>query len=96
MQAVRGVDLDVHEGELLGIVGESGSGKSVTFARGAWACCPRRATITGSAKFRGQELLGRDAEATCRRFRGAKIAMIFQDPLSALNPVHRSATRSPR
>ena len=83
--AVRGVDLAVHEGETLGVVGESGSGKSVTMLA-AMGLLPKSATITGSVKFRGQELLGLDKNDV-RHYRGSKIAMIFQDPLTALNPV---------
>ncbi|MEY2457731.1 MAG: glutathione transport system ATP-binding protein [Acidimicrobiaceae bacterium] len=87
VQAVRGVDLQVNEGEVLGVVGESGSGKSVTMLA-AMGLLPNTATITGSARFRGQELLGEHAKAA-RHLRGGKLAMIFQDPLTALNPVHR-------
>jgi len=87
VQAVRGVDLAVDEGEVLGVVGESGSGKSVTMLA-AMGQLPNTATITGSARFRGQELLGEHAKEA-RRLRGGKLAMIFQDPLTALNPVHR-------
>jgi oligopeptide/dipeptide ABC transporter ATP-binding protein len=87
VQAVRGVDLDVHEGELVGIVGESGSGKSVTFL-GVMGLLPRSARITGSATVRGKELVGSPAKFQ-RSVRGKQIAMIFQDPLSALNPVHK-------
>ena len=83
--AVRGVDLAVHESEVLGVVGESGSGKSVTMLA-AMGLLPKSATITGSVKFRGQELLGLEP-GDARHYRGSKIAMIFQDPLTALNPV---------
>jgi oligopeptide/dipeptide ABC transporter ATP-binding protein len=85
--AVRGLDLDVTAGQVLGVVGESGSGKSVTMLA-VLGLLPRTATITGSAKFRGEELLGRKPKEL-QHIRGAKIAMIFQDPLTALNPVHR-------
>jgi len=87
VQAVRGVDLVVHEGELVGVVGESGSGKSVTFLA-VMGLLPQSARITGSAKVRGQELIGVDKKIQ-RNVRGQKLAIIFQDPLSALNPVHR-------
>jgi oligopeptide/dipeptide ABC transporter ATP-binding protein len=87
VQAVRGVDVVVHEGELLGIVGESGSGKSVTFLA-AMGLLPKSATVTGSVRIRGQELLAQKRK-DLQRSRGKRIAMIFQDPLSALNPTHR-------
>jgi oligopeptide/dipeptide ABC transporter ATP-binding protein len=87
VQAVRGVNLQVYEHEVLGIVGESGSGKSVTMLA-VMGLLPRTADITGSARFRGRELLG-DGAKGARSLRGGKMAMIFQDPLTALNPVHR-------
>jgi oligopeptide/dipeptide ABC transporter ATP-binding protein len=87
VQAVRGVDVTVNESELLGVVGESGSGKSVTFL-GVMGLLPKTAQVTGSAMIRGQELVGMPAKSV-RAVRGRRIAMIFQDPLSALNPVHR-------
>jgi peptide/nickel transport system ATP-binding protein len=87
VQAVRGVDLDVGRGEMVGVVGESGSGKSVTFL-GLMGLLPRTTIIEGSAKVHGDELVGRNSKEL-RSVRGKKIAMIFQDPLSALNPVHR-------
>ena len=87
VQAVRGVDLDVGAGEMLGIVGETGSGKSVTFL-GMMGLLPKSANIEGSVKVGGQELV-RASTKVLNRVRGQRIAMIFQDPLSALNPVHR-------
>ncbi|HWL43497.1 MAG TPA: ABC transporter ATP-binding protein [Ilumatobacter sp.] len=87
VQAVRGIDLDIHRGEMVGVVGESGSGKSVTFL-GLMGLLPRTAVIEGSAKIDGEELVGRTSKQM-RSVRGKRIAMIFQDPLSALNPVHR-------
>jgi len=87
VQAVRGVDLDLGAGEILGVVGESGSGKSVTFL-GMLGLLPRSARITGSATVNGTEMVGAPTK-TMRDVRGKKVAMIFQDPLSALNPVHR-------
>jgi peptide/nickel transport system ATP-binding protein len=87
VQAVRGVDIDVHPGELLAVVGESGSGKSVTFL-GLMGLLPPTTQISGSAKLEGFELVGAK-RSVARRLRGQKIAMIFQDPLSALNPVLR-------
>ncbi len=87
VSAVRGVDLDVAPGEMVGVVGESGSGKSVTFL-GIMGLLPNSAIISGSATVEGVELVGA-ANSTMRKVRGKKIAMIFQDPLSALNPVYR-------
>jgi peptide/nickel transport system ATP-binding protein len=69
------------------VVGESGSGKSVTFL-GLMGLLPRRTRIAGSAKVKGVEMVGAP-DKVVRRMRGRDIAMIFQDPLSALNPVQR-------
>ncbi len=87
VQAVRGVDVDVFAGELVGIVGESGSGKSVTFLA-AMGLLPKTAIVTGSVKIGADEMLGKGTRVM-RAVRGKRIAMIFQDPLSALNPTHR-------
>ena len=87
VQAVRGIDLDVFPGELVGIVGESGSGKSVTFL-GLMGLLPKSARIEGSAQVGGTELVGA-SKKLINRVRGKRVAMIFQDPLSALNPVHK-------
>jgi oligopeptide/dipeptide ABC transporter ATP-binding protein len=86
-EALRGVDLSVNPGEVLGIVGESGSGKSIAMMA-FLQLLPRGARVTGSAKFRGEELIGM-APARIRRIRGKAIGCIFQDPLSAFNPVLR-------
>src|SRR5262245_10757623 len=85
VKAVSGVSFDVREGETLGIVGESGSGKSVT-SMSILGLLPKSARVTGSIDFRGTELLTLD-EKHLREIRGAKIAMVFQDALAALNPV---------
>ena len=87
LKAVRGIDVDVAPGEILGVVGESGSGKSVSFLA-AMGLLPSSATITGSVKLDGQELIGSKRKAF-QSVRGKSLAMVFQDPLSALNPVHR-------
>ncbi len=85
VHAVRGVSLDVHAGEVLGVVGESGSGKSVTMLA-AMGLLPETAAISGSVRFQGEELLGLPGEELAS-YRGRRIGMIFQDPLTSLNPV---------
>jgi oligopeptide/dipeptide ABC transporter ATP-binding protein len=84
-EAVRGIDIDIRRGEVLGIVGESGSGKSVGMLA-ALGLAAANAVVSGSVRFKGMELLGQPA-SKLRKIRGAEIAMIFQDPLSSLNPV---------
>src|SRR5688572_4087977 len=85
VRAVRGVDFTVDGEEVLGIVGESGSGKSVTMMA-VMGLLPKTATVPGSVRYRGEEILGLP-EVDYRRYRGRKLAMIFQDPLTSLNPV---------
>ncbi|WP_407122428.1 ABC transporter ATP-binding protein [Bradyrhizobium sp. STM 3561] len=80
-----GVDIVLQRGEALGLVGESGSGKSVTWLA-ALGLLPRHAHVTGSVQLEGREILGAPA-AELDHVRGGRIAMIFQDPASALNPV---------
>ena len=87
LSAVRGIDLDVHAGEMLAVVGESGSGKSVSFLA-AMGLLPKTATVTGSVVLDGRQLVGASSKEL-RAVRGQLMSMIFQDPLSALNPVHR-------
>jgi oligopeptide/dipeptide ABC transporter ATP-binding protein len=83
--AVRGVDLRLTAGEVVGVVGESGSGKSIT-ALSIMRLLPPGAVVTsGRITFRGQDLLGL-SHAGLNRLRGDAIGMIFQDPLTALNP----------
>ena len=86
VQAVRGVSYQLRRGESLGIVGESGSGKSVT-SLAVLGLLPRTAQVTGSVRLKGEELLGR-TEKQLASIRGRTIAMIFQDPLTSLNPVY--------
>ncbi len=88
VKAVDGVSFSVAPGETLGVVGESGSGKSVSFLTVMGLVTRKQARISGQALFRGQDLLKLPPEEM-RHIRGAKISMIFQDPLTALNPVHR-------
>jgi oligopeptide/dipeptide ABC transporter ATP-binding protein len=85
VKAVRGVDLAIDAGSVLGVVGESGSGKSVTMMA-VMGLLPRSARVTGSVRFRGEELIGMPRHEM-RRYRGKQIAMIFQDPMTSLNPV---------
>jgi peptide/nickel transport system ATP-binding protein len=83
VSAVRGVSFDVAAGETVGIVGESGSGKSVTTQ--AVLQLVRGALVSGQARFHDVDLLSLPEHAM-RRIRGARIAMVFQDPLSSLHP----------
>src|SRR5690606_41007249 len=86
VQAVRGVSYQLRRGEVLGIVGESGSGKSVT-SMAVMGLLPGTARVAGSVRFDGRELIGAsDAELT--RIRGLRNAMIFQVPMTSLNPVY--------
>ncbi len=86
VDAVRGVNLFVDPGEILAIVGESGSGKTVT-ARSVLGLLPETATESGAVILNGHDVVQMSASAL-RRARGADVAMIFQEPSSALNPVY--------
>jgi peptide/nickel transport system permease protein len=88
IQPVRNVSLAVAAGETLAIVGESGSGKSLTGLAAMGLLPPAARVSGGTALFEGIDLVRAD-EAALRRLRGGAMAMIFQDPMSSLNPVHR-------
>ena len=86
VHAVDGVTFEVRPGQIVGIVGESGSGKSVS-SLAIMGLLPRRGVVTsGQIRYRGRDLLGADAK-TLNDLRGREIAMVFQDPMSSLNPV---------
>ncbi|MBR7834592.1 ABC transporter ATP-binding protein [Actinospica durhamensis] len=87
VHAVRGVSYRLNPGEVLGIVGESGSGKSVT-SMAVMGLLPKTAKVSGSVRFRDRELLGL-SDNEMKTLRGNKIAMIFQDPMTSLNPVYK-------
>ncbi len=84
LHAVRELDLDLEEHGCLGVVGESGSGKTQLLLA-LLGLCGRSAQLTGSVRYRGEELLGA-APARLAALRGRRIAMVFQEPQSALNP----------
>ncbi len=88
VKAVSGVSFTVDRGQTLGIVGESGSGKSVTFLTVMGLHDRRSAEMEGSVRFDGEEILGASG-AQMQKIRGARIGMIFQDPMTSLNPVKR-------
>ena len=85
VHAVRNVSFSLDAGEVLGVVGESGSGKSVS-SMAIMGLLPKTAEVTGSIRFRGEELVGLSFREM-RPFRGNGISMIFQDPMTSLNPV---------
>ncbi len=87
IHAVDGIDFSIRKGETLGLVGESGSGKSVT-ARSIMGLIKSPGRIVGgSIRYRGEDLVGK-SESELRSYRGSDIAMIFQDPMTSLNPVY--------
>jgi len=86
VKAVSGVSFDLDEGRTLGVVGESGSGKSVTFLTVMGLVDPRQSQVSGSVLLDGEEILGA-SPSRLREVRGRRIGMIFQDPMTSLNPV---------
>jgi len=86
VQAVRGVSYTLRRGEVLGIVGESGSGKSVT-SLAIMGLLPHTARVSGSVRLSGHELIGASYDELSA-VRGRQVSMVFQDPISSLNPVY--------
>ncbi|HMJ45277.1 MAG TPA: ABC transporter ATP-binding protein [Pseudolabrys sp.] len=87
VQAVDGVSFDLMPGEVLCVIGESGSGKSVTLRALMQLLPPKRTRIGGAITFNGTDILALD-ERRMQRIRGSKIAMVFQEPMTALDPVY--------
>ncbi|NLD83282.1 MAG: ABC transporter ATP-binding protein, partial [Clostridiales bacterium] len=85
IKAVDGVSFNLDRGRVLGIVGESGSGKSVTAYSIMQILAPTGKIVGGSVKLDGQELVGAD-EKVLRKVRGNRVSIIFQDPMTSLNP----------
>jgi oligopeptide transport system ATP-binding protein len=88
VKAVEGVSFEIHPGEILGVVGESGCGKSITALSIMRLLPPPGRIVQGSIRFDGQELTEL-SESKLQKLRGDRIGMIFQDPMSSLNPVYR-------
>ena len=84
--AVDQVSFEIAAGETVALVGESGSGKSVT-ALSTVSLLPESATISGSVRYRGKEMIGTD-HRSLREVRGNDISFIFQEPMTSLNPLH--------
>ena len=87
VKAVNGVSFNLDHGKVLGIVGESGSGKSVTAYSIMQILEKTGKIVSGSVKFNGQELVGA-GEKVMKTIRGNKISIIFQDPMTSLNPTY--------
>jgi oligopeptide/dipeptide ABC transporter ATP-binding protein len=89
VRAVNGISFEIAAGETIGLVGESGSGKSVTSRAVMGLLPPKTSTVRGSIALNGDQLVGL-SEKRYRKIRGERIAMVFQDPLTALNPLYRA------
>ena len=87
VKAVNGISFNLDQGKVLGIVGESGSGKSVTAYSIMQILEKTGKIISGSIKFNGEELVGA-GEKAMKHIRGNKISIIFQDPMTSLNPTY--------
>ncbi len=85
LEVVRGVDLSLGKGRTLGLVGESGCGKSITMLA-IMGLLPEQVRVTGSIRLQGEELVGK-SQGALTALRGKRMAMIFQDPMTSLNPV---------
>jgi peptide/nickel transport system ATP-binding protein len=88
-EALRGISFQMQAGQTVGLIGESGCGKSLT-ALAIMGLLPERSITTGSISFQGSELIN-SPDSELRKIRGARIAMIFQEPMTALNPLHTIA-----
>src|SRR5918998_3925904 len=87
VHAVKGVDIDVARGETVAVVGESGSGKSQAMMA-AMGLLAQNGRATGSVRYRGEEILGLPTRAL-NRIRGARVTLIFQEPMTSLDPLYR-------
>lgn len=87
MDLVKGVSFSVKQGECLGILGESGSGKSMSI-KAAMGLLDKNFAVSGSAKFQGEELIGKNAEEL-RRLRGGQIGIVLQNPMTSFDPLYR-------
>ena len=84
--ALRGLSFTLQRGQTLGLIGESGCGKSIT-ALALMGLLPDSASVTGSLRFEGRQLVGLPETDWCQ-LRGNRMAMVFQEPMTALNPLH--------
>lgn len=87
VELVKGVSFSVNAGECLGVLGESGSGKSMSI-KAAMGLLSKSFLVSGSARFQGEELLGKSAEEL-RRLRGGKVGIVLQNPMTCFDPLYR-------